>query len=60
MIEDYINIIMGVFFVFITGVIIGLCIKPLNLESPEIIIPHKKLVIVDNKVDTIYQYKLEK
>jgi len=48
------------FFVFVIGVKMGKTVYTTELNSKEILTPYKKLVIVNNKVDTIYQYKLKK
>ena len=51
-------ILVAMLICFFVGIAIGIT-HDIKIDSPQIIIPDKKLVIVDNKVDTIYQYKLK-
>jgi len=50
-------------FLVISGYLLALGVNSLKskdyIESDTLIIPAKKLVIVNNKVDTIYQYKIK-
>ena len=51
-------ILVAMLICFFVGIAIGTTYD-IKIDSPQIIIPDEKLVIVNNKVDTIYQYKLK-
>lgn len=48
---------MGILIIYSIGILIYLIIKPTTIESKTKIVPEIKLVIKDNKVDTLYVYK---